>query len=247
VAKASVEQLSAAKGTLGGWLRALVDPARRDEVRLMKNRSPELYQAGGRTSLDRYPHLFAALRDSLDDVAMPDILSFGCSTGEEIVSLKAYISRGRFAGIDINPSRIRRARRRIRDPRVRLWAAASIAETDGGEFDAITCLSVLHRREMVKNWPIDPTPYMTFEAFERAVLDLDRHLRPGGMLLLYHSSFRFVETRVAPRYTPLLVVAPLDHTLAQRYDRNSLPILEPLDERYALWRKDANAPEPMNV
>jgi hypothetical protein len=65
------------------------------------------------------------------------------------------------------------------------------------------------------------------------------HLRPGGVLLLYHSSFRFVDTLVAPGYTPLLVDAPLDASLSQRCDRKNQPILEPRAERYALYRKAA--------
>jgi SAM-dependent methyltransferase len=224
--------------SLPDWLRAVTDPARRDAERLMKERPHELYQAGGRTSLDRYPHLFAALRDSLYGVTVPDILSYGCSTGEEIVSLRNYIPHGRFAGIDINPTCIRKAKLRVADSGVRLWAAASIGETDAGEFDAIACLSVLHRNEILKNWPADPTPYLSFEHFERAVLDLDRHLRPGGVLLLFHSSFRFVDTSVAPNYKPLLVVGPHDPVLSQRYDRQNQPILEPPAERYALYRKE---------
>jgi SAM-dependent methyltransferase len=196
-----------------------------------------VFQVGGRTSIDRYPHLFAALRDSVSDLASPEILCFGCSTGEEVISLKRYIPGARFAGIDINPVRIRKARRRIADPTVQLWTAASIEEAGAGEFDAITCLSVLHRRETLHNWPAEPPPDFNFETFERAIADLDRHLRPGGVLVLYHTSFRFIETAVASRYTPLLVVEPLEETLSRRYDRDNQPILEPRHERFALWRK----------
>ena len=199
----------------------------------------EIFQAGGRTQLDRYPHLFAALRDSLGHIPEPEVLSFGCSTGEEIVTLRRYLPRARLAGIDINPARLRAARKLVNDPSVRLWEAASLTEADAGLFDAITCLSVLQNNHLRHHWPVDPTPYLTFAAFEQAVIDLDRHLRPGGILLLYHTSFRFVDTDVAQRYTPLLIDEPTNHGLSMRYDRDNKRLMEPISERYALFRKDS--------
>lgn len=220
------------------WLNRILVPHKRDARRLLRERPQHIFQPGGGTSLDRYPHLFAALRDQLEVIQSPSVLSFGCSTGEEILSLRSYLPHARLSGIDINPSRIRAARKRINDPTVSLSAAANIEEAGGGRYDAITCLSVMHRRELLRDWPADGTKYMTFEMFERAILDFDRHLKPGGALLLYHTSFRFIETSVALNYTPLLLVDPLSRDLTKQYDRNNRPILEPLHERFALWRKE---------
>ncbi len=220
------------------WLRDRVNVERRAERRLLRESPHRLFQIGGRTAPDRYPHLFAALRDSLSDIPSPEILSFGCSTGEEIVSLRTYIPAGRFAGIDINGARIGQARAKLGNVSVRLWAAASIEESGAGTFDAISCLSVLQHNVLVKDWPEDCTPYMTFGKFETAVIDLDRHLKVGGMLLLYHTSFRFADTRVADRYTPLLVTDLLVPGSNKRYDRNNRRTLEPPHERFALWRKE---------
>jgi len=220
------------------WLVTIGKPALRDELRLLRARHPRLYQTGGGTSLDRYPRLFGALRDALSDVPAPEILSFGCSTGEELISLRSYIPGSRLAGIDLNGYRLKTARRRVADPSVRLWQAASIDETGAGAFDAITCLSVLHRRQTVHNWPADPTPYMTFATFEAAIVDLDAHLRPGGILLLDHMSFRFSDTSVASRYKPIRAgAASAEGAPLKRYDRNNQPILVPSGEQASVWRK----------
>lgn len=222
------------------WLVTIGKPALREELRLLRVRHPRLYQSGGGTALDRYPHLFGAFRDALSGVTAPEVLSFGCSTGEEIISLRSYIPDAKLAGVELNGHRLKTARRRIADPSVRLWQAASIGETGAGQFDAITCLSVLHRRETVHNWPADPTPYITFATFEAAILDLDAHLRPGGILLLDHMSFRFSDTSVASRYTPVRVGGA--HTQGRplkRYDRNNQPVLVPTSEHASLWRKNS--------
>lgn len=224
--------------SLWHWLVTIRKPALREELRLLRSGHPRLYQGGGRTGLDRYPLLFAALRDALAGTTAPSVLSFGCSTGEEILSLRSYLPDAQLAGIELNGHRLKTARQRIADPSVRLWQAGSIAETGAGEFDAVTCLSVLHRRETIHNWPADPTPYMSFATFEAAILDFDAHLRPGGVLLLDHLSFRFSDTAVAGRYTPIRVPnAHADDAPLKRYDRNNKPVLVPHSEHASLWRK----------
>lgn len=222
---------------LAGLLRMATDSALREERRLVRDRADDLFQQGGRSAIDRYPDLFAALRDQLHDHPAPHILSFGCSTGEELQTLRHYLPKARLSGLDINRARLRRARRGLADPGVSLVAAHSIEAAGGGNFDAIVCLSVLHRRELVHDWPADPTPHLSFAQFERAVLDFDRHLATRGLLLLYHTVFRFLETSVAPRYEPLFLVDPLSLEPSRRYDRNDRRVLEPREERFALFRK----------
>lgn len=217
------------------WLRYLPSE-RRVRARLWKDRPHELYQPGGRTDFDRYPELFGALRDGLAAVPQPRILSFGCSTGEELMTLASYIPAAKLAGIDINSHRLKEARRKVRGRSVRFWVAGSVGETDAGTFDAITCLSVLHRPETLHNWPADPTPYLSFATFERAVLDLDRHLRPGGILVLDYMSFRFIDTAAAVRYSAIYTLPAVGEP-TKLYDRNNQPILVPPGEHASLWRK----------
>jgi len=118
--KAAVKSLPGV-APLGRWMLTHLNSEIRAEQRLLRDRHPKLYQSGGRTGLNRYPQLFTALREALVDAPAPQILSFGCSTGEEILSLRTYIPAARLFGIDLNPQRIATARRRIADPSVRLW------------------------------------------------------------------------------------------------------------------------------
>jgi SAM-dependent methyltransferase len=216
----------------------LLPSERNARKRIWKERAHQLYQPGGRTEIDRYPRIFASLRDGLAHLPQPRVLSFGCSTGEELVTLRSYLPSAILAGIDINSHRISRARRKMRDRSTRFWVAGSIEETGAGTFDAITCLSVLHRPETVHNWPADPTPYLSFATFERAVIDLDRHLRPGGILAIDYMSFRFIDTVVAAHYTPIGAL-PKTGEPAKVYDRNNQPLVIPLSEHVSLWRKQS--------
>lgn len=218
------------------WALPLLDPATRSSARLLRERSNQLYQPGGRTAFDRHPELFSALRDGLAHNPRPRILSFGCSTGEEILTLRSYMPHAELAGIDINRHRLKEARSKAHDRSIRFWVAGSVGETDAGTFDAITCLNVLHRPQTLHQWPDDPTPYLSFATFERAVLDLDRALRPGGILAIDFMSFNFIDTVVADNYAGILTaVTPGDPM--KRYDRNNQPILVPPGQYPSLWRK----------
>lgn len=226
------------------WLRRLANVVRGwgDRVdRRVTLAGAMRYQTGGRTAPDRYPDLFAALRDQMDTMAAPRIVSFGCSTGEETVTLRRYLPAARIIGVDIDRRRIGVARARIREPGISFHRAARLADLDLGQVDAITCLSVMHRRALLHEWPTDCRPHMTFADFDRAMGDLDRHLAVGGFLLFYHSSFSFLDTGMAERYTPLYLVAPQDHARDKRYDRHDRPVLLSRQQRFALFRKDRGA------
>lgn len=200
--------------------------------------SASRYQMGGHTELDRYPHLFAALRDQMEAMAAPRIVSFGCSTGEETLSLRGYLPKAQIVGVDIDRCRIAIARRQVQDPQISFYRAARLSDLNLGPVDAITCLSVMHRTPMLHEWPTDCRPHLTFEEFQRAMADLDRNLAVGGFLLFYQASFSFLDTEMAGRYTPLYLVEPLKRGRDKRYDRHNRPVLMSHRQRFALFRKD---------
>ena len=71
---------------------------------LLSLRPPKgLFQPCGTTSDDRYPNIFEQVRKLAGDGTNVRILSFGCSTGEEVFSLRQYFDEARIVGLDINP------------------------------------------------------------------------------------------------------------------------------------------------
>jgi trans-aconitate methyltransferase len=61
---------------------------------------PGCHQGPNRTALDRYPEVFAAAAAAAPDARR--ILSFGCSSGEECVTLAEYFPKSEIIGAEIN-------------------------------------------------------------------------------------------------------------------------------------------------
>lgn len=72
-----------------------VSPAYRSERRLMRARPDNLFQPYARTAFDRHPRIFSCVRDRVPDSDTTRILSFGCSTGEEVFSLRRYFPQAK--------------------------------------------------------------------------------------------------------------------------------------------------------
>jgi chemotaxis methyl-accepting protein methylase len=61
-----------------------------------------LHQTTALTAMDRYPRIFSACRDFFGDRQDLKILSFGCSTGEEVLTLRRYFPSAFITGAEIN-------------------------------------------------------------------------------------------------------------------------------------------------
>jgi SAM-dependent methyltransferase len=164
---------------------------------------PGCHQCSNMTALDRYPEIFAAAAAAAD---ARRILSFGCSTGEECVTLRRYFPLAEIIGTDINPLNLWEARRRHRSDGIRFVYASDRALSSRGLFDAICCLTVL------RDTRLDDEPSIRdvypFERFNERVRFLHSLLRPAGLLVFYGNMYRFRDSSVAQDYEMI----PLTHT-----------------------------------
>jgi SAM-dependent methyltransferase len=199
-----------------------------------------LFQPYSTTFDDRYPDLFTLARTLAGDGPDRRILSFGCSTGEEVFSLRRYFPQASIVGVDINPRRIRLARRNLRraggNTRIAFAVANSAEHLEAASFDAIFCLAVF-RHEKLKNGPaVRCDPLIHFADFERAVTDLARCLRPGGLLVLRNSYFRFRDTLIAERFDVVgRFTTAVPYPDAPLYDRNDR-LMPSMAEDQAVFR-----------
>jgi hypothetical protein len=64
-------------------------------------------------------------------------------------------------------------------------------------------------------------PFFTFDEFERTVTDFARCLKPGGLLLLHATNFRFGDTRVAAGFDVALEASAAQREPVALFDREN--------------------------
>lgn len=195
------------------WVRRVVVPSERAVHRLRRDAGESLLQPWPVTAPDRHPALFAFARDQLASLPRPEILSFGCSTGEEPLSLAQYLPRAAIDAIDINPRSLAIARRRARKAGVGnvRFALGAMPPDRAAAYDAIFCLSVLRHGELDAFLPDSCSEILPFASFARIIAAFDHCLRPGGLLFIWGSNFDFADTAAAASYVAIPVAGAAPH------------------------------------
>jgi len=180
------EMLTLAKALAVGGQR------RQDAVAII-TRPRNLFQPYTTTSLNRYPDELRAAAEALVTEA-PRILSFGCSTGEELVSLREAFPGATIHGVDVNPLAVRAARRRVADdPRTTVSRAG---EAPDDTYDVVLALAVF-RHAALNDAPPSCAGVLAFADFDRTVSALGACVVPGGVFVIRHANFRFGDTATA--------------------------------------------------
>jgi SAM-dependent methyltransferase len=185
-------------------------PSRRRTVR---------HQLKTSTRPDRYPRVFARLRDAFGAEAELRILSFGCSTGEECTSLARTFPRATIVGADLDAEVLRRARKENAGPGIRYLESRPEVLAAEAPFDLVLAMSVLCR------WPelrdaSDSSSVYPFDAFEAALGLLDGLLRPSGLLVVHNASYRLEDTDLAGGYSAEAALnADLDEEIVRKFSR----------------------------
>jgi trans-aconitate methyltransferase len=171
--------------------------------------TPGSHQLVDWTAPDRYPEIFAAAAAAAPDARR--ILSFGCSTGEECVSLAEYFPKAEIVGAEINALSLLKAWKK-RSDRIRFVYSGDRILSRLGGFDVVFCMAVLRapkKQQRLGNYP--------FEVFEERALFLESLVRPGGLLVIHNSMYRFSDT-------------------AHRGSYDRIPVTE-VEPDGCLWRK----------
>ena len=160
------------------------------------------HQLSHATRLDRYPELFTELAAACDQPP-GRILSFGCSSGEECVSLRQYFPAATIIGADVSPAILEEARGKWKgEPGIQFCPSDQTSLNRHGPFDIICCLSVLCRHRATRRRR-DCGRVYPFEQFQTQCGELSTLLRPGGLLAIYNSNFRFTDTAIADQFETL--------------------------------------------
>jgi len=173
---------------------------------LTKLTAPErLHQTTALTWPDRYPRIFAACRRYFGESEELRILSFGCSTGEEVLTLRRYFPRAVITGAEINRRSLDVCRSRPADAKISFVYSDRAVIAGRAPFDAIFCMAVLQRtpHAVQADRTVSLRRIYPFDRFDRQLADFDAWLKPGGLLVIHHTQYRVSDASVAARYAPL--------------------------------------------
>jgi SAM-dependent methyltransferase len=199
------------------------------------------FQPYNDTQHDRYPRIFSFVRSVLGSDDPIKILSYGCSTGDEVFSLRQYFPHAVIKGIDINRGNIAVCRRRLRhapDAGISFLTACSTEAEPSGSYDAIFCMAVLRHDSLGRPGVERCDHLIRFEEFARAVADFERCLKPGGLLIVRHSNFRLCDAPAGMRFETILRVPRGSQTPLFGPDNRLLPDRDYPD---TVFRKKPNA------
>jgi SAM-dependent methyltransferase len=146
----------------------------------------DVHQTTPFTADDRYPELFD-LAAKLSPKA-GRILSFGCSTGEELVALRRRFPEADIVGAEINWRSRRIAARRVAPDGNAAVVAPNRVE---GAFDLVFALAVLQREpHKIEEMGVENlSSHYPFDRFDKAVSGLVDRLEPGGLLCVSNAHY----------------------------------------------------------
>lgn len=178
------------------------------------------------TEINRYPLLFgnAYLFRTQNMSKQIKILSFGCSTGEEISTLNEYFSDDLIFGCDINLDAVKVAQNKFRNFESIMIFESNLNNLEKyGPFDIIFANSVLCINTNKSNILKEGFPFHTFESI---ILNLARLLSNQGILCLYNTSYFPDESDIFNN-----IVSPIkSHFVSMgyipRFNRDTLLVLD---------------------
>ena len=184
--------------------------------------SNEMHQISNSTAMDRYPGIFSACRDYFGAKQNLKILSFGCSSGEEVLTLRKYFPSALITGSEINRHALSLCRKHKVDEKVTFVYSNATNIRKHAPYDAVFCMAVLQRSpNRVKNENIRSLKEIyPFEQFDRQISEFDRYLSERGLLVVQHAQYLFREASVSGNYQPIRSdEQEIDYN--PKFDRNS--------------------------
>jgi hypothetical protein len=172
----------------------------------------DFLQRSGYTRQNRYPLLFAQCAQVFMNQAEVKIMSYGCSTGEEVFSIAGYLPSAQIVGVDINAWSLKQARRHDRQNRYRFIERFSAEFNALDNFDAIFCMAVFQRTENRTSPNNTIAKGFTYKQFDAELQALHLKLKIGGLLFIDHSDFAFADFSLYHCYEPL----PFDNNQLKR-------------------------------
>lgn len=189
-----------------------------------------LHQKNNCTLYNRYPEIFKIVSD-LNNIDS-NVLSFGCSSGEEIETLKNVYNFNNVYGVDIHKESINICRNKFGNDFIFDYDIDFL--DDNKKFDIIFAMSVLCKWEDTELIN-DSTNVYPFYMFDNAISILDKKLNNNGLLIIYNANYMFKDSSVYDNYIPLEYDLIKDSGFVHKFDKNNNKISN--DYNHVIFKK----------
>lgn len=199
-----------------------------------------LHQKNNATKYDRYPEIFSLVskikggnRNYTIDGLKPKVLSFGCSVGDEIQTLKdLYFKSGVIDGVDINSDCVKQCKERFGDEN-KIYSYEEFVESSR-KYDVIFAMSVFCKwedTELVN----DCSGIYSFSMFDNGVRLLYDRLKEGGLLVVYNANFCMFESSSYTAFEPITHYTIPDSGFVHKFNKHNKKI--DVDYKDVIFRK----------
>lgn len=177
-------------------------------------------QESNATEFNRYPGIFSKVAEFASESGSrrARVLSFGCSTGEEVASLdRLYLTGCELVGVDISEEALGKARRLKASGRNDCSFLHSSELNADRKFEIVMALSVLCRWPDTKGKK-DIARIYSFDNFEEQLALIDTHVVTGGVLVLHNTNYYFEDTSVFSNSYSIAASSNQDIGFVTRFD-----------------------------
>jgi hypothetical protein len=150
-------------------------------------RNHSVFQAANRRLLQKKPHKDLRL------------LSFGCSVGDEIATMRTFFPEAEIFACDVQESLLDIARASFQDDRIHVFRSTPENIRSNGPYDLIIASAVL----CVNPSPPDYARAFPFARYDGIVAMFDECLADDGILAMPNAGYLFLESSVYDRYRPV--------------------------------------------
>lgn len=191
-----------------------------------------IHQTTPLTFMNRYPKIFSACQEYFKGKENLKILSYGCSTGEEVLTLRSYFPTAQIIGTDINKRSLETCRKLPVDEKISFIYSTPSEIQKHGKFDAIFCMAVLQRNphDIAAKGITNLSKIYPFEKFEKQIVELDKLVKPNGLLVVHFTQYSLLDTTLASSYQALGNHVQDDY-LNPVFDRSSELIRNPIPQK----------------
>lgn len=203
-------------------------------------KSKRLQQTTPLTYMNRYPIIFSACADYFKEKEDIKILSYGCSTGEEVLTLRKYFPKATIVGAEINKHSLETCRKLPVDDKITFIYSTPSEIQKHGNFDIVFCMAVLQRtpHQITEQGITSLKKIYPFEKFEHQIIELDEYVKPGGLLVVHFTQYSFIDTVVSPKYKALGDYNQDDYK-SSVFDKNSNLIKNPTSQKSIFIKQQA--------